>query len=87
MLELFPVVVFQLENVLRVDPFTSVEAQLKCPGAGYNRQPVITGCLRGKTASPKWRHSSSESERKLHENMLTTCSLMYIHLFFYSMQH
>ena len=32
-------------------------------------------------AGPKCR-SSSESERKLHENMLATCSLMYKQLFF-----
>ena len=59
-----------------------VEAQLKCPGAGWYQQPVITGCLPGKMASPKWRRSGSGSERKLHENMLTTYSLTYIHLIF-----
>ena len=54
-------------------PIYQVEAQLKCLGAGYNWQPIITGCVPGKMASPKWRRSSSESERNLHENMLTTC--------------
>ena len=29
--------------------------QLKYPGAGYNRQPVITGCLPGKIASLQLR--------------------------------
>ena len=33
-------------------------------------------------AGPKCR-SSSESERKLHENMLAACSLMYIQLILY----
>ena len=30
----------------------------------------------------KWHRPSSESERKLYENMLTTCSLMYIQIIF-----
>ena len=71
-----------LQIILHCGRREQVEAQLKCPGAGYNRQPVITGCLPGKMASPKWPRSSSESERKLLENMFTTCSLMYIHLIF-----
>ena len=56
-----------------------VEAQLKCPGA-------ITGCLPEKMASPKWRRSSSESERKLHEKYAQNLLIDVYTLNFYSIK-
>ena len=43
---------------------------------------LLRGAYREKMASPKWRRFGSGSERKLHENMLITYSLLYIYLIF-----
>ena len=51
------------------------------PAACYYGVPT------GKMASRKWRHSSSESERKLHEDMLTTGSCYVYTYAFQSIQH
>ena len=58
---------------------TEMSGRWLIPAAGYY---LITGCQPGKMASPKWRRSSSGSERKLHKNIATTYSLTYIHLIF-----
>ena len=43
---------------------------------------LLRGAYWEKMASPKWRRFGSGSERKLHENMRITYSLIYIYLIF-----